>query len=112
MKIRKIHTGIIPLMLFMSSSVNAETSSVKILSPIDGTKVKETFTMNYDVTPGPGGDHIHMYVDGKQVDVIKKIKGQYAFKKLSTGNRELCIKIVDKGHTPIGVEKCIHVFVE
>ncbi|MDD4975538.1 MAG: hypothetical protein PHY93_14355 [Bacteriovorax sp.] len=112
MKIKNTPKGIILLILAMSSSAFAEIGSVKILSPKDGSIVRDTLKMDYDVIPGPSGDHVHMYADGKEVDVIKKLKGQYTFKKLSSGKRELCIKIVDKGHTPIGVEKCIHVVVE
>lgn len=112
MNIKKIHKEIILLILAVASSVFAEMGAVKILSPIDGSKVKDTFEMDYDVMPGTRGDHVHMYADGKEVDVIKKLKGQYTFKKLKSGSRELCIKIVDKGHTPIGVEKCVHVIVE
>lgn len=100
------------LVFTISSLAFAEIGAVKIITPVDGAKIKGQLKMKYIVTPGPNGDHVHMYADGKEVDVIKNLKGEYTFKKLGPGSRELCIKVVDKGHTPIGVEKCIHVEVE
>lgn len=112
MKNKKMRAVMTLLILTISFYTYAEVGAVKILSPIDGAKIKKTLKMDYEVIPGPSGDHVHMYEDGKEVAVIKKLKGQYTFEKLSSGNRELCIKVVDKGHTPIGVEKCVHVTVE
>lgn len=104
--------GIALLFFSLCASTYGEVGTVKIISPLDGAKIKNTLKMDFDINPGPKGNHVHMYTDGKEVAVIKKLKGQYTFKNLSAGKRELCIKVVDKGHTPIGVEKCIHVIVE
>lgn len=106
-----LKTGAI-FLLVSYSFAQAEIGAVQITSPVEGAKVKSNPSLDYNVVPGPKGDHVHMYADGKEVDVIKKLKGEYTFQKLKIGKRELCIKVVDKGHTPIGVEKCIHVIVE
>ena len=36
-------------------------------------------------------------------------KGTYTIDSLKAGAHNVCIKVVDKSHTPIGVEKCIKV---
>lgn len=109
---KTLKNGIALLLFCLCVSSYAEVGSVKIISPLDGAKIKNTLKMDFDINPGPKGNHVHMYADGEEVAVIKKLKGQYTFKNLNAGKRELCIKVVDKGHTPIGVEKCIHVTVE
>jgi hypothetical protein len=51
-------------------------------------------------------------VDGKEAALLRQMKGSYTMETLSMGNHEICIKIVNKNHTPIGVERCIKVDVE
>lgn len=86
------------------------TGSVTISSPAEGAKVAESgVKLTYDVEPGPGGDHVHVYVDGDQVALLRKLKGSYTLEKLSAGEHTVCIKVVDKGHAPTGVEKCVKV---
>ncbi len=42
-----------------------DAASVKILSPANNTQLDfgEEYPLNYEVTPGPGGDHFHVLVD-------------------------------------------------
>lgn len=96
------------------SAASAEEASVKITSPADGAKLDAMAQnkISYEVVPGPKGDHTHLYVDGKETAILRQLKGSHTFETLSAGNHEICIKVVNKNHTPIGVEKCIKVKVE
>lgn len=92
----------------------AADASVEITSPKEGAKL-DAMTQNkivYEAMPGPKGDHIHLYVDSKEAAVLRQLKGSYALETLAPGEHNICIKIVDKGHTPIGVERCIKVMAE
>ena len=90
-------------LLGLSGGVLAADASVTISSPADGAKV------SYEVVPGPKGDHVHLYVDGGEASILRQLKGTTSVDTLTAGPHTLCIKIVDKAHTPIGVEKCIKV---
>ncbi len=96
------------------STAFAAENSVTFISPQDGATLDAMAEnkVTYDVTVGPGGDHTHLFVDGKQVAVLRELKGSHTLEALSPGKHELCIKIVNKSHTPIGVDKCVHVTVK
>lgn len=97
-----------------STAFAAEQASVRITSPAEGARLDAMTQpkIEYDVKPGPKGDHTHLYVDGKEEAVLRKLKGSYTLNALSPGEHNLCIKVVNKGHTPIGVEQCIKVTVQ
>jgi len=92
----------------------AAEPKIDIISPVDGAKldVMEQNKLDYNITPGGGGDHIHLYMDGKETALLRQMKGSYTLESLAPGNHEICIKIVNKNHTPIGVERCIKVTAE
>jgi len=94
--------------------VLADDASVTISSPADGAKLSRTAQtkINYEVMPGPKGDHTHLYVDDKEIGVLRQLKGSHTLEALAPGMHEICIKIVNKGHTTIGVQQCIKVSVE
>lgn len=100
-------SGYVPLAL-------ADDASVNISSPADGAKLSRTAQtkINYEVAPGTKGDHTHLYVDDKEAAVLRQLKGSHTLEALAPGKHEICIKIVNKGHTPIGVQQCIKVGVE
>jgi hypothetical protein len=50
-------------------------------------------------------------VDNKQAAILHQLKGSYALETLAPGKHDICVKVVDKGHTPIGVEQCVKVTV-
>jgi len=87
---------------------------VRIEAPANGAKLDamEQNRLVYQVDPGPRGDHVHVYVDGKEVGILRERKGSYMLETLAPGPHQLCVKIVNKGHTPIGVEDCVQVAVE
>lgn len=91
----------------------AENASVKITSPADGSKldVMAQNKVSYEVIPGPTGDHVHLYVDNKEAAILRQLKGSYALATLAPGPHDICVKVVNKGHTPIGVDQCVKVTV-
>lgn len=106
--------GALFVSLGLISAAYAQTGSVKILSPADGAKL-DAFEQNhvrYEVVPGPKADHVHLYVDGKETAILRELKGSHALETLAPGKHELCVKVVNKAHVPIGVEQCITAQVE
>ncbi|HYP69039.1 MAG TPA: hypothetical protein VEP67_12425 [Thiobacillaceae bacterium] len=89
-------------------------ASVNIASPADGAKLDamEQAKLVYKVVAGPHGDHVHVYVDNKEVGILRKLEGSYTLETLAVGAHTICVKVVNKAHVPIGVEKCIKVSVE
>ncbi len=89
----------------------AADAHVKITSPTDGEKVKASDPVNviYDVTPNPNGDHAHIYVNDKEAGILRKLKSSFSLDPLPAGTHTLCIKVVNRGHAPIGQERCITV---
>jgi hypothetical protein len=97
--------------LGLSGAVLAQDASVTISSPVDGAKVgtSEPVSVAYEVVPGPNGNHVHLYVDDSEIAVLRQLKGTTSAGALKAGPHSICIKVVDKGHTPIGVQKCVKV---
>lgn len=91
-----------------------EGGSVTISLPEDGSTldVMDQNKIVYDVAPGPRGDHVHVYVDNKEVGILRQLKGSYTFETLPVGEHEICVKVVNKAHVPIGLERCVNVTVE
>lgn len=87
---------------------------VQITSPADGATLDamDEIRVAYEVDPGPRGDHSHLYVDNKEVAILRERKGSYLLETLSSGERSLCVKIVNKAHVPIGIGQCIQVTVK
>jgi hypothetical protein len=88
-----------------------EAAKIIILAPTDGATLDadESYPLQYEVTPGPGGDHFHVWVDGDRGPGVHDRKGTYALPKLAPGVHTITIKVVDKGHVPTGPEKTIKV---
>ena len=91
-----------------------DDASVTISSPANGAKLSRTAQtkINYEVAPGPKGDHTHLYVDDNKEAVLRQLKGSYTLEALAPGKHEICIKLVTRSHTPIGVQQCVKVSVE
>lgn len=92
----------------------ADEPSVTIKSPDDGAKldVMEQHQLVYEVVPGPRGDHVHVYIDDVEVDILRELEGSYTLPSIDTGEHDLCIRVVNKAHVPIGIEGCITVSME
>lgn len=96
---------------YASASFAAAEGKVNILSPMDGATLdsKEKSTIKFDVTPNAGGDHLHLYVDGKRVDVIHEFKGSEELDPLSPGRHRICLEVNTRAHVSTGLENCINV---
>jgi hypothetical protein len=86
-------------------------ASITIKTPHDGATLSagQPVTLQYRIDPGPRGDHIHVYVDGREVAILRQLQGSYVVERLSPGPHELGIKIVNSAHVPIGVESSVSV---
>lgn len=100
--------------LGLATAAQAQPGSVTILSPTNGAKLDafEQNRIDYEVVPGPKADHVHLYIDGKEVAILRELKGSHALETLSPGNHVVCVKVVNKAHVPTGVEQCINTTVE
>lgn len=98
-------------LLALSPTSPAEDGSVSITSPAEGARLDAgtRSTLSYVVVPGSRGDHTHLYLDNRQEAILRALKGDYQLPSLSPGAHDICIRVVDKGHTPTGTEKCVHV---
>jgi hypothetical protein len=105
---------LLPVCMLISGLALAAESSVTISSPMEGAKLDAMAenSITYEVVQGPKGDHSHLYVDGEESAVLRQLKGSYKLPTLAVGEHNLCIKVVNKGHAPIGVEKCVKVMVQ
>jgi hypothetical protein len=103
-----------PLTLRAEQAMSSEPASITIVSPKDGARLDagESYPLEYDVVPGPGGDHFHVWVDGERGPGVHVLKGKYDLPKLSPGEHIITLKVVDKGHVPTGPEKTIKVVAE
>ena len=98
----------------VSFAADASGASVAISSPPDGAKIspKGDVNIDYEVSLGKKGDHTHLYLDSNESVTLRGLKGTHALGTLPPGQHEICIKVVNKAHTPIGAQKCINVSVE
>ena len=87
---------------------------VSITAPADGATLDalDENRLVYEVDPGPRGDHVHVYVDSKEVGILRKLKGSYLLETPSAGKHTLCVKVVNKAHVPVGIEQCVQVTVK
>ena len=92
----------------------ADPARIEILSPKDHEHLEadETYQLEYQVDPGPGGDHFHVWVDDERGPGIHDRKGKYTLPKMTPGEHIITVKVVDKGHVPTGPQQSIHVHVE
>lgn len=82
-------------------------SSVMPKEPYD----KDKITLTYEAETGPTGDHLHLNVDGKRVDVIRPLKGTTTFGPLPSGKHHVCLAVNTAAHVATGVESCVDVTV-
>lgn len=107
------------MLVFILTSLSASLAiaaeaKIDITSPADGSRLEANAQskLDYQVTLGGGADHAHLYVDGKETGLLRQMKGSYTLDPMTRGMHEICAKLVNKNHTPIGVERCIKVTAE
>lgn len=101
--------------LFAASSSQAfAQGSVRILSPANGATLDalDENRLTYEAELGPRGDHVHVYIDNKEVGILRKLKGSYLLESMAAGKHSLCVKVVNKAHVPIGIGQCVDVTVD
>lgn len=103
--------SILLAMFFGSTPAMAANGKVTISSPAEGAMVAagKPVSINYEADVGSSGNHLHLYVDGKRVDVIRKLKGTTEVESLAPGKHRLCLAVNTKGHAPTGTESCVNV---
>ncbi len=103
--------GMLFLCLSSFQAVSGEAASVSIFTPVDGAEIDagQPFTLKYQVSPGPKGDHVHLYINGTEVAILRKLEGSYRIAPLSEGRYELSVKVVNRAHVPIGVEASVNI---
>lgn len=99
-----------PLLLtLLCSQAYAADGSITISAPANGAMVsaKAKVPVTYVATLGSTGDHLHLYVDGKRVDVLREIKGTAELDALTAGKHHVCLTVNTSSHAPTGVETCV-----
>ena len=98
-------------LLLSSAGAFAAEGKVTISSPANGAMVSKdnNVELSYEAVPGPDGDHLHLNLDGKRVDVIHPMKGKADVGKLDPGKHHICLTVNTRGHVPTGVEGCVDV---
>ena len=111
---RNLSMSLLILTTLAASPAVAAEAKIDITSPADGARLdaKAQSKLAYEVTLGGEADHAHLYVDGKQVALLRQKKGSSTLDPLMPGMHEICAKMVNKNHTPTGVERCIKVTAE
>lgn len=100
------------VVLFLGSGIAfAASGKVTISAPADGAMfgAKDMVKLNYEAETGPDGDHLHLNVDGKRVDVIHQLKGSTEIGPLAPGKHQICLAVNTKGHVPTGAEGCVNI---
>ncbi len=99
------------LLALFSGSVFAADGSITISSPANGATVsaKDKVPVAYAAMLGPTGDHLHLYVDGKRVDVLRAAKGSADLDALPAGKHHVCLTVNTSSHAPTGVETCVDI---
>lgn len=94
-----------------SFAANADTGTVKILSPADNAQfdANEEYPLKYDIVLGAGGDHFHVWVDETKSPAQHSTQGTYTLPKFSPGKHVISVKVVDKAHVPTGPEQTVHI---
>ena len=95
MKNRLHFAPLLALALAFPLTTLAQEGSVSISAPADGTKLQAAADnrVTYEIVPGPKGDHSHLYVDGKEIAVLRELKGSAPIKTLAAGPHEVCVKV-------------------
>ena len=71
-------------LLLAIPSTSLGQGKVMITSPAEGATLDalDENRLVYEVDPGPRGDHVHVYIDDKEVGILRKLKGTHAARQL------------------------------
>lgn len=101
----------LPLLALFWGQAYAADGSIAISAPANGAMVsaKNKIPVTYVATLGSSGDHLHLYVDGKRVDILRPVKGTAELDPLPAGKHHVCLTVNTNSHAPTGVETCVDV---
>jgi hypothetical protein len=107
----KLISTVLITFLLGATTAFAAAGKVTISSPADGATVSSSdkIKLTYEVVPGPDGDHVHLNVDGKRIDLLRELKGTATIDALPPGKHKVCLTVNTRGHVPTGVEGCVDV---
>lgn len=110
----RVATLLLTLGLTAAAVSAADQGAVMIKSPEDGATLDAMAPTElvYDVIPGPRGDHVHAYVDDAEVGILRQLTGSYPLPTLGVGEREICVRVVNRAHVPVGIDGCVKVTVQ
>jgi hypothetical protein len=108
MKIRILTSIILAL---LAGQVFAAGGKITISSPANGATVsaKNKVTVSYEAVLGTDGDHLHLYLDGKRIEVLRPVKGSADIDALAAGKHHICLTVNTSSHAATGVEQCVDV---
>ena len=101
-----------PLLLTLAwGQAYAAAGSITISSPKDGAMVSSSskVPLTYSAMLGPTGNHWHLNVDGKRVDILRQPKGTAELDPLPAGKHHVCLTENTVSHVPTGVETCVDI---
>lgn len=97
------------VLLFVAThAIAAEEASVKIVFPENGATVAQNMKLEFEAKPGAEGNHLHLYVDGKRVDVIHQLMGS-TMVSLTPGKHHVCMEVNTKAHMAVSPQACVDV---
>src|SRR3989442_13895481 len=102
MKVARI-LSLVAAFSLQAAVASAENARINIVSPADNERVErgEEYQLVYEVPPGLGGDHFHVWGDGQRGPGIHDSKGGNTLPKFSpVGEQDVTSTRVDKGHIP------------
>jgi hypothetical protein len=111
MNTRILAPAFFSLLLAGSGSAFAEAGKITISAPSDGAMVgqNDDVEITYEAVLGPDGDHLHLYLDNKRIDVLHQLKGKADVGLIPTGKHRICLAENTSSHVPTGLETCIDV---
>ncbi|MFZ2162598.1 MAG: hypothetical protein WAW02_10305 [Sideroxyarcus sp.] len=98
------------LVLFYGQALAVE-GKISLNTPAHGALISADtkLAVNYEAMLGPKGDHLHLYVDDKRIDVLRQLKGSYDIGPLLPGKHKICLTENTKWHMSTGLESCVDV---
>ncbi len=97
--------------LLLASAAFADEGKITFLAPPEGAVVSidKPVTVSYEAIFGPKGNHLHLYLDDRRMDVLRQTKGSEDIRILLPGKHEICLEIETSWHFSTGVKQCISV---
>ena len=108
-----VRAALLSLPLAAAAATADAEGHARIKAPVEGAVFEHgsEIKLVYDVAPGPKGHHVHVHLDGTEHGILRRLRGVYGFPPLSPGRHELCVKVVNRAHVPIGVQECVSITV-